>query len=134
MSIASVAILICVYWVALGGLSARFSTDRAMFRVQRRGGHSTISTWLALAGFVLLVLGLPGPILAVSPTTVATILVIATVLLMVAPRPTKAVLGLAGFLGAMTAIVQMHGAAAGLLSLVLIMLLTWVAGLFRGTA
>ncbi len=34
----------------------------------------------------------------------------------------------------MSAIVQIYGAAAGLLSLVVLLLLTWVAGLFGGTA
>ena len=122
--------LIVVYWVALGGLTRSFSRRRAMFDTGHRGAWRTWNTWLTLAGATLFITELPDKLMA--PATMSAALVCSAIALMVIPKVASPVLAAAGMLAALLVVVEKQGLGGLVATFVILLGVTWVAGLFRG--
>lgn len=122
--------LVCVFWVALGGFTRPFDRRRAMFDTGHRAAWRTWNTWLSLAGVTLFVTELPGGLMA--PATMSAALVGSAIALILIPKIAGPILAAAGVLAAMSVVVQKQGISGLVFTFVLLLCVTWVAGLFRG--
>lgn len=134
------ALLIAVYWLALGGWSG-FSLSQAILRPRKATGPLA-AVWLALVSGVVVLIDVTqmandtGVVDALGTDITAggivTALVVMTAFLLIAPQPTVFVLSVAGVLAWGTQLTRAYGPAAALLVLVITLLATWLFGFLRG--